>query len=692
MKAMIWKELRENLKWALLAMLALGLAEFYCLLEMNDSSNDSAATLCKSSFLTATTFGCAVAGIILGLVQILPEQKRDQWAALLHRPVTRGTIFRGKAFAGILLYLLATIPPFLACIWYVATPGHYAVPFLPAMTLPGIADICAGTMFYFAALFVGVRRGPWYGARIFGFPAALIGSAFVNDIFFGVSIGVPTLMALVLFTAGCGAISTNGALRDQPWFVRFATVGTVVCGAFALSALTLSILFMFSLRQAYYGTSYNVDLEGRPLKFIQGKDGLTVTDLTGSPVHDQRFTTGSSYNYLLSFAQVTDDIMGDFGQRKAMPREMEEGYRNNRTYVVAAAGAFNTYTESWYYLPQERQFVGYYTKTKQRIGAIGLNGFRPGYEEASPFPARIAASLYNVPAFVQFGSTVYHNDFDQRKLTPIFSEPGTPVFGTAPMESAQDHFISQNWAAVALLDKMLVVDKAGQVLATLPYHQDMTRWGSVYIAVTPSKDRFFLQYYPSQWINYKQREKMPSFYEEMDAKGNLLHTYTLPPIAGPVEMPTWQGYPMEYLLPPPIFVVGYLAYDKVGALCGSKELASDLDEAWTDEWGSIKSFLICGSTASFLFALVTIAWARRMHFSWGRTWAWALLVLAFNIAGFITFRLVADWPVCVPCPQCNRKRPVEEIKCPHCQSLWPAPKLDGIEIFEKRSPIAQTVS
>ena len=29
MKMMIWKELRENLKWALLAMIGLGLAEFY---------------------------------------------------------------------------------------------------------------------------------------------------------------------------------------------------------------------------------------------------------------------------------------------------------------------------------------------------------------------------------------------------------------------------------------------------------------------------------------------------------------------------------------------------------------------------------------------------------------------------------------------------------------------------------------
>ena len=46
-------------------------------------------------------------------MQILPELRRDQWAALLHRPVPRGTIFFGKVIAGLLLYLLATAIPFL---------------------------------------------------------------------------------------------------------------------------------------------------------------------------------------------------------------------------------------------------------------------------------------------------------------------------------------------------------------------------------------------------------------------------------------------------------------------------------------------------------------------------------------------------------------------------------------------------
>ena len=67
----------------------------------------------------------------LASLQILPEQRRDQWAALIHRPVERATIYRGKAIAGILMYLFATIVPFLISVWYVSSPGHFASPFVP---------------------------------------------------------------------------------------------------------------------------------------------------------------------------------------------------------------------------------------------------------------------------------------------------------------------------------------------------------------------------------------------------------------------------------------------------------------------------------------------------------------------------------------------------------------------------------
>jgi hypothetical protein len=81
-----------------------------------------------------------VVGFLLGLIQILPELKRDRWAALLHRPVSRGVILRGKVVAGLILYAVATVLPFLYFVWQAATPGHFAAPFVPGMVQPGVAD------------------------------------------------------------------------------------------------------------------------------------------------------------------------------------------------------------------------------------------------------------------------------------------------------------------------------------------------------------------------------------------------------------------------------------------------------------------------------------------------------------------------------------------------------------------------
>jgi len=197
-----------------------------------------------------------------------------------------------------------------------------------------------------------------------------------------------------------------------------------------------------------------------------------------------------------------------------------------------------------------------------------------------------------------------------------------------------------------------------------------------------------LRYSPSGWIDSREQFKMPSFCEEMDAKGNLLHSYTFPATAPVYPPDSWQGYVMESTLPPGV-VFGYLAYVKVGALCGSEKLERDWESMDREDSRNIMLF---SSILSLLLAGVTAAWTRRLNFQSRRVWAWTAFVLVFNLAGFITFRLLADWPVRMKCPQCSRKRPVEESTCPYCQAIWPAPKPDGIEIFEKKSSTAELVS
>lgn len=185
MTALLWKELRENLLWALAAMVAMGAALAYGLYATPNgqpifySYSQDGITLCRKTFLLVTTFGSAAVGLLIGFLQILPELKRDRWAALRHRPVSAGTIFWGKALAGVLLYLLATVPAFGFAVWQAATPGNFGAPFLPEMIRPGVADLCMGLVYYFAALTLTLHQGGWIGWKLLPLLAALHASYFV---------------------------------------------------------------------------------------------------------------------------------------------------------------------------------------------------------------------------------------------------------------------------------------------------------------------------------------------------------------------------------------------------------------------------------------------------------------------------------------------------------------------------------
>ncbi len=248
MMAICWKELRENYRWALLALLGLGVAQWYALHQGEEAYsfgyNWSGKGLLLDSppFLAVTTFGCAAAGLLLGFLQILPELRRDRWASLLHRPVSRGVVFRGKAVSGLILYALATVPPFLFSVWLVATPGHFGAPFLPTMTLAGTADICAGAAYYFAALAMTLPRGVWFGTRVFPLLAAVHLTYFVTGVeFFYVAVEAAVLMALALFAAGWATMLQQDRLGPRPWIGKFACLAVVFHGVCGLGDFSLSL-------------------------------------------------------------------------------------------------------------------------------------------------------------------------------------------------------------------------------------------------------------------------------------------------------------------------------------------------------------------------------------------------------------------------------------------------------------------
>src|SRR5262249_16787721 len=134
MKALIWKELRENIKWVALPTLVIG----GIMAVLGPPFLMSYGTLFILALITA------IFGAVLGFLQVFPEARGDKRSLLLHRPLSRSQIFLGKAVIGAGLYLLALGIPFAFVVVLVATPGHMAEPFSWPMTLPWLADVLTG--------------------------------------------------------------------------------------------------------------------------------------------------------------------------------------------------------------------------------------------------------------------------------------------------------------------------------------------------------------------------------------------------------------------------------------------------------------------------------------------------------------------------------------------------------------------
>lgn len=692
MRAMLWKELRENLRWAILAALALGAAEFYGLQlkQLFNYGIDTSETLCKATFLMGTTFGSAAVGLVLGLVQILPEQRRDQWAALIHRPVPRSTIYQGKVAAGLVLYFLAAGLPFAFCAWYAATPGHFAAPFVMGMIKPGVADIAGGAVFYLAAVVLALQRGPWYGARMLALLAAVAASMATHNFeSFSWALVEDAVVAILLFAAGWGAITQHELLWKRPRLTRWAWLLVCLSGSTTLVLLGWGLVGLFSPpHYSYEYSQYIVDDTYRVLLVKNAAQGQrTIEDLNGQKITDPQLTsTRTFYQHVLQAGRVSPWIgkppHGDFSPTW-------HPYRQNRTYVLNVASRMGgNGQEAWFYVHSQRLLVGFSEVKSRPVGFYDRGGFKlPTVTNLEPFPEPLFSSAYYVDAydgkaFTNTKTTLYQFDLDQDRLITTLPT-SSPIWGAEKVRfGTGNQADSESLVPVALTSKMEVYNWQGSLVATLPYQHDVSQWGNLQLSIKPRGEGYFLHYLPSSWLDYREQSQRPTYLDELDAQGNVLHSYTLPPLPLPRNQPrTWQQYLTESWEAPATFFGSFL-YQGFGHLIGSQTMEGNLQwrlhEGHSHTLDVMKRILL----ASLFFASVALGLARWKQFPWKRALAWAAFVFIFNLGGLITFVLAADWPTLVRCPVCQRKRPAQEAACTHCGAAWPTPVPDGTEILQ----------
>jgi hypothetical protein len=118
-----------------------------------------------------------VAGLLaiaLGLRQSLADFSGDSYFFLLHRPVSRATIYGSKIIVGLLLYLVSAAPPILLSAWWAAVPGTHASSFSWSMTVGVWMGLLSITIVYLGAMLSGLRPAAWLGTRLAPVAAACL--------------------------------------------------------------------------------------------------------------------------------------------------------------------------------------------------------------------------------------------------------------------------------------------------------------------------------------------------------------------------------------------------------------------------------------------------------------------------------------------------------------------------------------
>lgn len=683
MKAILWKELRENFRWAVLGCLVLTLAEFYILAGLQQeiqNNNNGNITLTDPTFLMVVLFGSALVAGCLAAVQILPERSRDRWAALLHRPVSRSVIFWGKAIAGLGLYAAAVLLPLLASACYVAWPGKFPAPFVAGLLLPGFCALAEGVGLYFGSLLLCLHRGRWWGTR--GVLLLAVGAVFLLQMkHAGPFLLLPLLAASVLSLAAWHAMMGRGSAERGTGLRNAAFVAVVLIGAqsgLQLVGAGLSLLPKSKNVPTFIYARLEVTQEGQVLKTSStlGGEGVAVTDMAGKPVTDERYVGNNRYQNLCQFMPLSYEL-----HRSRRGSYLADENALMGISYVQGLRLGNEARENWFLLVRQNYFIGYDNLSRRCVGICDREGFKAPGAKPVPFEGPLRNDFFYHGGLAWFWTDhrLYAITFSDRQLKPFLYLPNNVIEEMMPVPS-EGRSGDFRYVVLALETGIQVLDERGQTAFARPYLHDPRRLGMVEVATNPAVDCLYFQS-QNGWYGVKPEDATNTEYlDELDLRGNVLHTYSAPINNTLPPDPLWLTTTTACLLPPAPAALERL-YHHVVPASPSEEPFFAGQNARTISHAAWAVMILL----AVVLAAIAFVWARRVGFTARRAWGWTVFVLVFGPAGLLAFRLAAGWPERVRCPFCGRPRSLSQDTCPHCQRAWSTPQPAGTEIFQPLS-------
>jgi hypothetical protein len=684
-RALICKEWRENIKWVPLPGLVI------LLVFLIDKPDEPIFDVTGAFFccLTAVVFAAA-----LGFLQVFFEGHGDKRSLLLHRPLSPSRVFLAKTLAGIGLYLLALGIPFVCLESWMARPGNMPAPYHRQTSLPWLADIFSGLVYYFAGMLVAQRDVRWYGSRCLPLAAAFLCSFLVWTLpeFWQALVAIG-IIGFFLSLAAWGSFGSGGAYPPQPGFAKAALALTFVAGLFTVSVFGKQLIGE-GLDSGFFW-DYSVDRKGREvaMAFVKGRGSMGPwIDLQGH--------------------ELPDLNRGETGVVMATNRTMEEplswSYRNSGRYYVECRHNSKPAIERWFYDPAQGRLLGYDAYYRHFLGSFGPNGFAPaGAQPGEPFRGelRYENGRWGPGRFrlLAFPDHVYAVDIARRTIRSLFTpRPGDKVTWA---DVFWDHWTK--WEAVVVsTDKSFhFLTREASPLVSFPRaHGPDGRL--VDLGKLENPGRYYAWYAPCPQVLFldpEQSKALPFDLHEYDANGREVAHQHDPQLPYPVASYAKAFFGLVTPMTEVATLVGLAQYLRSEGRSEHSNRQSVLLESLentryyipgTSRLEETPSGLIPGYIALMVLsaaasALGCFLLARRYAFSGARHLSWALTGFFFGWVGLVLMLVLQDWPARVACPKCRKFRVVTANMCEHCGAPHLVPAPDGTEIFEKNVSIPQ---
>ena len=221
--ALVRKELREDLPWVLLAAIVfLAVGGFvlrdeaahgrYTRIRADLPSESQLSWHYGTEYSSLQMVGPVLLltaiglGLTIGIRQFWIHYFTGTWPFLLHRSVSRETIFWAKFTAATLGFIISTGAVWCGLYWYAGRPELFIAPPTVRVFIEGWIFILLGLIVYLGATLVGLSRAKWYTTKIFAlaFAAFIILMVFVQYrlawAFAVIIIGVVILLSQIIGT------------------------------------------------------------------------------------------------------------------------------------------------------------------------------------------------------------------------------------------------------------------------------------------------------------------------------------------------------------------------------------------------------------------------------------------------------------------------------------------------------------